>query len=160
MNAFIQLRAQKPLERITVTELCRLAEINKSTFYSHYQDIYDLSDQLEDELVEGILRSFGDPKEVLADIRLLTRKLFEAYTAKSSLIQILFSGNRSGILPRKIERALKQWIQYVYPEYKDDPKRNIALTYQVYGGYYAFQENKDYGAEYVAEVISDIVGMS
>lgn len=159
MNAFIQLRAQKPLERITVTELCRLAEINKSTFYSHYQDIYDLSDQLEDELVEGILRSFGDPKEVLADIRLLTRKLFEAYTAKSSLIQILFSGNRSGVLPRKIERALKQWIQHVYPEYKDDPKRNIALTYQVYGGYYAFQENKNYGAEYVADVISDIVGM-
>lgn len=159
MSAFIQLRAQKPLERITVTELCRLAEINKSTFYSHYQDIYDLSEQLEDELVEGILRSFGNPREVLADTRLLTRKLFEAYTAKNSLIQILFSGNRSGILPRKIEKSLKIWIQNVYPEYKDDPKRSISLTYQVYGGYYAYQENKNYGTDYVTEVISDIVGM-
>ena len=39
-NAFIELRSQKPLEKITVKELCAEARINKSTFYSHYQDIY------------------------------------------------------------------------------------------------------------------------
>ena len=35
-NAFLELRAAKPLEKITVRELCSLACINKSTFYSHY----------------------------------------------------------------------------------------------------------------------------
>lgn len=34
-NAFLELRAAKPLEKITVKELCSLACINKSTFYSH-----------------------------------------------------------------------------------------------------------------------------
>ena len=38
-NAFLELRAAKPLEKITVKELCSLACINKSTFYSHYEDI-------------------------------------------------------------------------------------------------------------------------
>ena len=33
-NAFLELRAAKPLEKITVKELCSLACINKSTFYS------------------------------------------------------------------------------------------------------------------------------
>ena len=42
INAFIQLRASKPLEKITVKELSELAYINKATFYTYYQDIYDL----------------------------------------------------------------------------------------------------------------------
>ena len=39
-NAFMELRSKKPLEKISVRELCALACINKSTFYSHYEDIY------------------------------------------------------------------------------------------------------------------------
>ena len=46
INAFLSLRAKRPLEKITVKELCEMAIINKSTFYSHYADIYELSDSL------------------------------------------------------------------------------------------------------------------
>ena len=49
-NAFIELRSRKPLEKITVKELCESARINKSTFYAHYKDIYDLSDAMEEEV--------------------------------------------------------------------------------------------------------------
>ena len=38
-QAFMELRAQKPLEKIKVKELCDLACINKSTVYAHYKDI-------------------------------------------------------------------------------------------------------------------------
>ena len=31
-NAFIELRSRKPLEKITIKELCEHAYINKSTF--------------------------------------------------------------------------------------------------------------------------------
>ena len=51
-NAFIELRSRKPLEKITVKELCESARINKSTFYAHYKDIYDLSDAMEEEVVQ------------------------------------------------------------------------------------------------------------
>ena len=37
-NAFIELRAIKPLEKITVKELCAEACIKKSPFYSHYAE--------------------------------------------------------------------------------------------------------------------------
>lgn len=43
-SAFMELRIKKSLEKITVKELRELAYINKSTFYSHYEDIYALSD--------------------------------------------------------------------------------------------------------------------
>ena len=37
--AFLELREKKPLEKITVKELCQRAEIHKSTFYDHYADV-------------------------------------------------------------------------------------------------------------------------
>ena len=50
-NAFLELRAKKPLEKITVKELCALACVNKSTFYSHYEDIFALSEFMESETI-------------------------------------------------------------------------------------------------------------
>ena len=41
-DALLQLLETKPLEKITVTELARVAMINKGTFYLHYLDIFDL----------------------------------------------------------------------------------------------------------------------
>ena len=51
INAFIEMRAALPLEKITVTELCAKADIHKSTFYAYYRDIYDLSDHLEKDVI-------------------------------------------------------------------------------------------------------------
>lgn len=45
-SAFLHLCAQKRIETITIKELTTLAGINRSTFYSHYTDIYDLRDQV------------------------------------------------------------------------------------------------------------------
>ena len=54
-DAFLQLRVKKPLERIRVKELSELAQISKATFYLHYKDIYDLSEQLQNEVVQDIM---------------------------------------------------------------------------------------------------------
>ncbi len=37
-----QLMKKKPLSKIRITEICREAEIERSTFYYHFQDKYDL----------------------------------------------------------------------------------------------------------------------
>ena len=56
-QAFMELRAEKPLEKIRVKELCDRACINKSTFYAHYQDIYALANAMEDEMVHAVVES-------------------------------------------------------------------------------------------------------
>ena len=45
-QAFMELRREKPVEKIRVKELCDRACINKSTFYAHYQDIYALANAM------------------------------------------------------------------------------------------------------------------
>ena len=120
INAFLELRSKKELEKITVKELCETAQINKSTFYTHYQDIYDLSEQLEDELVTSRMNEIRHPENVIENPAAFTRELFEGCLAKGPLIDTLFSGNRSGLLIERIETALKKSIYELYPQFKND----------------------------------------
>lgn len=155
-ESFIKLRIKKPLERITVAELCRNAEINKSTFYAHYHDIYDLSDQVEASVIGEIVSSLTHPGDIVENPTLFTKELLKAFADRRERINILFSGTRSVLLPQKIERALKDLVYTIHPNYRNKPEFNIMLCYKIYGGYYAFVENSKYGAEYVSSVIADL----
>lgn len=160
INAFIELRSRKEIERITIKELCERAQINKSTFYSHYHDIYDLTDRLETEIVSSILENLNRPENLIQDPAEFTRELFVGYMAKDSLINTVFSGSRSKYLAQKTERALKDFVFSAYPEYRDDPQINIMLTYILYGGYYAFYENRRYGDSLTIDTIADLTDKS
>jgi AcrR family transcriptional regulator len=59
-QAFTDLLKHKPIQRITVKELCQKAGVNRSTFYAHYVDIYDLLAKLEEDMVEDFQKAL-DP---------------------------------------------------------------------------------------------------
>ena len=75
-NAFLELRAAKPLEKITVKELCSLACINKSTFYSHYEDIYALSQMLESETITTVIKIFPVSRNHRLKIRMRSQEIY------------------------------------------------------------------------------------
>lgn len=156
-NAFLELRAHKPLERITVKELSELAEISKGTFYLHYKDIYDLSEHLQNEAIQKVLDSITHPELLLSDPTQFTQELFTAFWANQSLIDILFSGTQTSILPLQIEERLREYIFQVIPTTHDRARLSILLSYQIQGGYYAYIENyKQFGDEHVRATISEI----
>ena len=159
-NAFIKLRSSKPLERITIKELVDLAEISKATFYLHYKDIYDLSDYLQKELIQDILQSLEHPELLVTDATVFTSALFYAFAKHQSLIDILFSGSQSAILPLNIEKELKEYIFKFIPSARNNAKLNILLTYQILGGYHVYQQYyKDYNIEYIMDVIKEITNI-
>ncbi len=53
-ESFFELLERKPIEKISVTEICNGADINRGTFYSHYSDPYDLRRSLCEELNESM----------------------------------------------------------------------------------------------------------
>ena len=141
INAFMEMRAQQPLERIMVIELCEKADINKSTFYAYFNDVFDLSDQLENEVIQRILGSIPSAGLVFENPEEFTRILISAYQANSSLISKLFSGTRACQLPEKLERALSERYFSAHPEKKKDQGVVITLTYRIYGICYACLNN-------------------
>lgn len=153
VNAFFELRKKKPIEKISVVDLCKLAGVNKSTFYYHYCDVYDLSDKLETQLMEEIISSISDPETLLEDTNAISKELFKAYISRLDRINVLFSGTRSAMLPKKINTSIRRLVYRYHPEYVHDKKINILLSYQIYGGFYAFLENEIYGSDYVISVL-------
>ena len=56
-TTLVELMLEKEVSQISVKELTQRADVNRSTFYLHYLDIYDMLEQMEDEFV-GRVRSF------------------------------------------------------------------------------------------------------
>jgi len=57
--AFAKLLSEKSMENSKVKSLCETANINKSTFYLHYKDIYDCADCLRDTIVNELSKVFA-----------------------------------------------------------------------------------------------------
>ena len=53
-KAFLILMSKKSLEEAEVSELCRIAKINRTTFYNHYSSLYELLEYLMDDFFTNI----------------------------------------------------------------------------------------------------------
>ena len=49
-KTFLQLIQKKNIEDISVSTICEIANLNRSTFYSNYIDIYDLAEKIKQEM--------------------------------------------------------------------------------------------------------------
>lgn len=56
-EAFLSIVHEKPLSKVTVSEICTRAEINRGTFYRYYLDVYDLADKMADEGLERVKKA-------------------------------------------------------------------------------------------------------
>ena len=59
-KTFIQLIQTKELSNISVTDICKLTHLNRSTFYANYIDIYDLADKVRKNLEEEVTLLYND----------------------------------------------------------------------------------------------------
>lgn len=55
-KSLLELMKEKSINNITVTEICKLADINRNTFYCHYENQFELLESLEDELYKDIVQ--------------------------------------------------------------------------------------------------------
>ncbi|MDE7454088.1 MAG: TetR family transcriptional regulator C-terminal domain-containing protein [Clostridia bacterium] len=53
-DALLELLENAPLNKISVTDVCIAADVNRSTFYSYYNDIDELLTEIETEVLEQI----------------------------------------------------------------------------------------------------------
>lgn len=62
-NVFIELLQTNEISDISVSQVCKLADVNRSTFYANYMDIYDLAEKVTERLVKEVrLLYVGDDR--------------------------------------------------------------------------------------------------
>ena len=60
-QALLHLLQNKPLTHIKVTELCKEANINRGTFYFHYEEVGDVFKELFEEIMLDLKESYDEP---------------------------------------------------------------------------------------------------
>lgn len=59
-QAFIELMKEKDLDKITVTDIISRADLNRGTFYAHYQDTRAVIEQIENEIIDKMLEFLSE----------------------------------------------------------------------------------------------------
>jgi len=60
---FIELLQKKEIQDISVSDICKLARLNRSTFYANYIDIYDLADKIKKDLSQEVVNIYSSERE-------------------------------------------------------------------------------------------------
>ena len=91
-ETFLNLLEEKDINKITVSEICKIADINRATFYRYYLDVYDLLDKIEEEFLEELKHvPFLTNDEY--SLSSLAKELLEIFLENKKLVTILFKKN-------------------------------------------------------------------
>ncbi|MCH4184761.1 MAG: TetR/AcrR family transcriptional regulator [Eggerthellaceae bacterium] len=153
-TAFYEIRTSMPLEKVTVTSVCKKALVNKSTFYAHYRDIYALSNEMEDALVDKMMESFPEKDQLFTHPRAFLEGFPKAINTVFSSLLVLFD-NRPEILGRKLERQLI--TIYCTPE--QSSKRTLYVTFVVAGMLRIMDKNVYEAAKDKEQLIDTLVAI-
>lgn len=128
------LLKEKPVQDITVRELADLADINRGTFYLHYRDVYDLLNQIEEELLgelESVLEKY-QPGNILPNISKIFTEVYELVQRNSEIVGILMGDNGEWNFINRLnqilrEKCLRDWVE-----------RFRAESHETFDTYYVF----------------------
>ncbi len=60
-KAFINLYQEKEIKEISVSDICKMTGLNRSTFYANFLDIYDLAEKVKERLENDFSEVFVEP---------------------------------------------------------------------------------------------------
>lgn len=154
-GAFLSIRKEMALERVKVSDICKRAMINPSTFYKHYSDVLALSERMEDDLVKKCLNDhsnidclFTDPYRYLVSFQ-------QSLLMNEEELNVVFSG-RQGVLLEKTERVMRAY--YLSGEVSEETK--VRVIFAMGGIIHAstvLNRNRDYPPEDLCRQLAALI---
>ena len=137
-RALLQLMEEKTFEEIKVIDICNTSLINRSTFYDHFNDKYELLssyiNDLKEELIEhlNVEIEVNSVKEYYIELLKLLLEYVEKNTNTYSSIAIIKNNNHSIAFDMMFDASLEAVTKRLNEEYinkSDIPTEVIALFY-------------------------------
>lgn len=134
------LAEDKPISAITVKAICERADINRSTFYMHFSDPYDLLDHIESEIIEDMNTYLSNYRFTIEEeSQKMTQKLLEYIAENQFLFQTLLVKNKDPAFERRLmEIARRFMMNTVHHLYEVDSR--YLSTFVVSGAIHAIKE--------------------
>ena len=95
-ESLMELMKTKPISAIAIKEICALADISRSTFYTHYKDQFDLLKKTEEEtlaFINSIHTKYSFYKKGTHESLQMLEEVLKYIADNSKSIYVLFSEN-------------------------------------------------------------------
>ena len=109
-ESLVPLMKMYPVSRISIKMLCEKAGINRSTFYAHYADVYDLLYQIQQECIRELSAHIsGSAFSEQNKLTVLAMEQILSYAKKNAeLFEVLLGENGDFAFQREIMRLAQQ----------------------------------------------------
>lgn len=156
--AFWQLREKKSIQDIKISELCQAADVNKTTFYAHYLNIYELAEDVERHLLHKVISDIPhDRNYTFENISSYTIEVTRAFESHRKEVEILFRDSGVNHLGAYLEQVMKAVIFDKHPQLKNNVALNFMLSYCIHGAFNASMSNPDAPLETRISVLETIL---
>jgi AcrR family transcriptional regulator len=134
--AFSKLLAEMNMEDITVKKLCETADINKSTFYLHYKDIYDCADCLRDTILAEVSDVFApyDFNGIINNFSLILKNIMTVFEENRDLyMPFLKSPSLASSACKMKHLLIENILQRIDPGNQDNGISRCTVTFIISG---------------------------
>jgi len=169
MDAFIKTAQKKEFKYITIKDITEEANVNRATFYSHFQDKYELMDaSITEEIIESIVKDFNHydrlNEETIEKIfftltKFHTKKRTEYTSQCKRSVESFYS-----IIEQKIKKELEELFYSLFLKQQlnlDSEALKIGttlLSWGIYGASVDWENNSSVSAEqYIKKALPFIV---
>lgn len=147
-QAFFDLLEEREFSRITVTDLVERADLNRSTFYAHYPDIYGVVEEIQQEIVERNMALFNrlEYRDLLRDPMPYLRSIAATLEEDRALLRKM---GRTAPASRQLEPYRRIMVEDVIrcsdipDEVRGSPALAVRVHFFIGGILNAFQEWAD-----------------
>ena len=161
-NAFAKLMVEKDINDITIIELAEAADINRKTFYNYYSGVYQVIEDIENDIIQSYERLLGNVqfKQSMAAPYTLFERFSRLINMDPEFFGYLLTMNGNTALITRIMRLLKDKTREVMvaqvdiEEYKDDIMIDFILSGMLSVYQHWFASDKAVPPDEVAQIIS------
>lgn len=131
-DTFLSLLAEKDINKITVSEICKIADINRATFYRYYYDAYDLLNHIEKDFETELKNAYKPKTDDEKTVFQFSKSLLEIFLENKDLVKVLFTTNNNNmsflnnILEIAYERCREKW-QKDLPDLSEEDMEYAAI---------------------------------
>ena len=129
-NAFAELiQEHKELSKVTVSELVKRADINRGTFYNHYDSIYDVAEEFESEVFKVLLED-TKPLVSIEDIYVYLDDIISYLKENEEIYRLLLSSKEPLIFLERLKHSILNKL-YTFLSTKTKLAKSDSLKFDI-----------------------------
>lgn len=135
--AFAELLAEKKaLNKITVAELSEKAEVTRGTFYAHYNNIFEVAEELENDFISVLDTSAGEMSSI-EDFPIYFHQIFTFLSEHEELYRQLLLSDAPLVFISKINLQIEKLIKKILSEHSiNKPMLDLDIAFFTDGATY------------------------